>query len=71
MAESPEKQPLNPAAISLIDAAKVLSKTGGKAVDAEMLEEDLSEGAPQNPDGTINLMNYAAWLVKEMAKRAN
>jgi hypothetical protein len=30
-----------------------------------MLEADLAVGAPANPDGTINLVHYAAWLVKE------
>ena len=26
---------------------------------------DLASGAPRNPDGTINLIEYAAWLAKE------
>ena len=58
-------------AMSIHEAARLLSKVSGKGVDSEMLEEDIAEGAPTNPDGTINLVNYAAWLVKEMAKRAN
>ena len=33
----------------------------------EMIRRDVEDGAPQNPDGTINLVEYAAWLVKEMA----
>ena len=31
--------------------------------DAAVLVE--VAGAPQNPDGTINLIEYAAWLAKE------
>ena len=58
-------------AMSIHEAARLLSKVSGKGVDSEMLEEDIAEGAPANPDGTINLVNYAVWLVKEMAKRAN
>lgn len=71
MAETLEKQALSPMAMQIRDAARLLSKVSGKGVEPEMLEEDMAEGAPTNPDGTINLVNYAAWLVKEMAKRAN
>jgi hypothetical protein len=31
-----------------------------------MLQADIEAGAPTNPDGTINLVNYAVWLVGEM-----
>ena len=61
------KPGLNPAALSVEDAAKVLSRMGGKPVTADMLEADIDAGAPTNADGTINLVRYAAWLVKEMA----
>jgi hypothetical protein len=33
----------------------------------EMIEADVDDGAPVNPDGTLNLVHYAAWLVKEIA----
>ena len=36
----------------------------------EMLQADIDDGAPTNPDGTMNLVQYAAWLVKEMARGA-
>jgi hypothetical protein len=58
---------LNPAALPLADAARVLTRLGGKAVSEAMLRDDISAGAPVNADGTINLVHYAAWLVKEMA----
>ena len=32
---------------------------------------DIDAGAPTNGDGTINLVQYAAWLVKEMANRGD
>jgi hypothetical protein len=32
-----------------------------------MLRADLAAGAPVNPDGTLHLVRYAAWLVREMA----
>jgi hypothetical protein len=33
-----------------------------------MLEADRAAGAPANPDGTVNLVHYAAWLVKESGR---
>ena len=61
---------LNPAALPVADAARVLTRLGGKAVTEEMLRADLDAGAPTNADGTINLVHYAAWLVREMNAQA-
>ena len=58
---------LNPAALPVTDAARVLTRLGGKAVNEAMLRADIDAGAPVNADGTLNLVHYAAWLVKEMA----
>jgi len=33
-----------------------------------MLGDDVLAGAPTNADGTLNLVHYAAWLVKEMGR---
>lgn len=63
MAEGPK---LNPTAMTLTDAARLLSAAGGAAVTVDMLTADVEAGAPTNPDGTLNLMHYTAWLVKEM-----
>ena len=56
---------LSPTALSLDDAARVLTAAGGGQVTAEWLRADVKAGAPLNPDGTLNLVRYAAWLVKE------
>ncbi len=48
---------LNPTALPLADAARLLSA--------------VAAGAPTNDDGTLNVAHYAAWLVKEMAARAD
>ena len=58
---------LNPGALSVADAARVLTRLGGKPVTEAMLRADIDAGAPTNTNGTINLVHYAAWLVKEMA----
>ncbi len=58
---------LNPAALPVADAARVLSRLGGKAVTEAMLRADIDAGAPANADGSINLVHYTAWLVKELS----
>jgi len=68
---SGNKPGLNPAALRVEDAAKVLSRVGGKPVTADQLEADIDAGAPTNADGSVNLVHYAAWLVKEMSGRAD
>ncbi|MCC7424460.1 MAG: hypothetical protein IT428_29685 [Planctomycetaceae bacterium] len=67
MPRDAEKQPLSPAAITLRDASRLLSHVGGATVTEEMLQADIEDGAPLNPDGTFNLVHYAAWLVKSLA----
>ena len=64
--ESPKK--MDPTALSIADAAQILSKAGGRLVAETTLGTDIDAGAPTNPDGTINLVHYAAWLVKEMGR---
>lgn len=59
---------INPAALSLADLARVLTAAGGRAVDVARLEADVAADAPRNPDGTINLVHYAAWLVEQEAR---
>lgn len=58
---------LNPSALSIADAARLLTAAGGQLVTAEMIQSDVDAGAPTNTDGTINLIHYAAWLVKQQA----
>ncbi len=62
---------LNPTALPLVDAARLLTAVGGQAVTVEMLQADVAAGAPTNADGTLNLVSFAAWLVKEMASGAD
>ena len=64
-------QPLNPNALRVTDAAWVLTKVGGGPVSEDMLMGDIESGAPMNADGTLNLVHYAAWLVRELSGRAD
>ena len=59
---------MNPLRLRLRDAARMLSVASGQAITAEKLEQDVVMGAPTNQDGTLNLVHFAAWLVKEMAR---
>ena len=65
--EPPRKPVLSLTALSLEDTAKLLTKAFGQSVTVEMLEADRLAGAPANGDGTLNLVHYAAWLVRETA----
>ena len=63
------KNSLSPTSLPVADAARLLTRAGGQAVRVEMIEADVAAGAPANADGTINLVHYAAWLVREMGNR--
>lgn len=71
MSGESQKTAVNPTALTVEQAARVLSAAGWKPVTAQMIRDDLDDGAPANPDGTINVVHYAAWLVKEMSRRAD
>ena len=65
-AEGRQGGPLNPQALRLEDLARILSASGPRPVTLEMLEADIDDGAPVNADGTMNLVEYARWLIREM-----
>ncbi len=65
--ETPAGGGLNPNALSVANAVRLLAKVSGERVTEEMIRADLAAGAPANRDGSINLVHYAAWLVKEMS----
>ena len=46
------------------ELVQLLSRTGSRTMTAEQLEADIAAGAPLNENGTINLMAYAAWILK-------
>ena len=72
MAENPGAEAasgLNPSALIPLNAARLLTKASGHSIAVETIQADLAAGAPANADGTINLVHYAAWLVREMAEK--
>ena len=43
---------------------RILKQAGARLITEESLAEDIATGAPKNEDGTVNLIEYAAWLAK-------
>ncbi len=43
---------------------RLLKQSGSRMISAETLAADFEAGAPKNQDGTVNLIEYAAWLAK-------
>ena len=67
-AQGRQGSPLNPQALRLDVLARILSAAGPKVVTVDMLQADIDAGAPTNADGTLNLVHYVAWLLKEMRR---
>ena len=53
-------------ALSTSELAGLLKRAGARYVSEDAIREDIAAGAPVNSDGTISLIAYAAWLIKEM-----
>ena len=62
-AKAPSEGQVNPAALTVEQLARML------AVPAEKVRDHVAAGAPAGPDGTINLVHYAAWLNREFGRR--
>lgn len=59
------EHPINPLALTISNAAQLLSKAGGRLIQPQQIEADVAAGAPTNGDGTLNLVTYAAWLSQQ------
>jgi hypothetical protein len=59
---------IDPTRLTAEQASKLLSAAAKIRIPVEQITEDLAAGAPANTDGTINLVHYAAWIVKEMGR---
>lgn len=62
-----ESSQLKITALSVADLTKLLKHAGSRTVSEEAVRSDIEAGAPVNADGTVNLITYAAWLIKEMS----
>ena len=57
-----------PNALSPEQLATILGRISREHITAEMIAQDIDAGAPTNSDGTLNVIHYTAWLVREMAE---
>jgi len=57
-----------PSALSPEQLATILERISREHITAEMIAQDIDAGAPTNPDGSLNVIHYSAWLVREMAE---
>jgi len=67
-APSPADGPVNPLAMTVAQAAKVLSAVGAGVVTEDLIRRHIAAGTPTGPGGRINLVHYAAWLNRELAR---
>ena len=62
------KNPIDPNRLTPEQAAKLLSAAAKIRIPEENIVLDIENGAPTNQDGSINLVHYIAWMVKEMGR---
>ena len=54
----------NPRALTKEQVVTVLKYSGSRTISLAALEADIEEGAPLNEDGTMDIIAYAAWILK-------
>ena len=62
---------INPLAMTVADAAKILSAVGVGQVSEAVLRKHIAAGAPRNADGSISIVNYAAWLNERLNREGH
>ncbi|MBI5724826.1 MAG: hypothetical protein HZA50_12775 [Planctomycetes bacterium] len=60
----PAANRVDPLAMTVAQAAKILSAVGNGLVTEEILRRHIAAGAPTTADGKVNLVHYAVWLNK-------
>jgi len=54
----------NPRALPKELVVRALRAAGSRTITEESLEADIASGAPVNEDGTVDVIAYAAWILK-------
>ena len=60
----------DPQRLAVAQLARVLTAAGGRKVTAAEINQDLADGAPRNPDGSIHVVHFTAWLVSQTRTEA-
>ena len=58
-------------ALSVPDLVKLLKHAGSRYASEDAVQKDIESGAPVNPDGSINLIHYTAWLLNKEVHNVN
>jgi len=66
MGATDPKSGLKITALSIADAAKVLASAYGRKVTEDQVRQVAEAGGLIRPDGTISLLEYTAFLAKEV-----
>jgi hypothetical protein len=59
---------IDPQKMAPDEAARLLSRIAGKPISETTIRSDITRGAPTNADGSLNLVVYGAWLVRQLAE---
>jgi len=62
-----QQKSLKITALTAAEIAKVLSSASGRQITKEQVREVAEQGNLVRPDGTISLLEYTAFLVRELA----
>jgi len=54
-------------ALTIDQMAKILSASGAREITEQMIQQAIESGAAALPDGRINLIEFAAWLEKDLS----
>lgn len=63
---SESRQTLRITALTVPDAARILAAAYRRRVSEDQVQEVAEAGGLIRPDGTINLLEYTAYLVREL-----
>lgn len=55
---------MQPTALTVAELVRLMQRAGSRTISEESVRKDLGQGAPVNPDGTLHLLHYSAWLAR-------
>ena len=62
---------INPTALPLETLLDLLRKGGCRALTEGDMQDMIAAGLPANADGTVNLIQLTAWLLKEVNRNGS
>ena len=64
----PNNTTVNPLALPAGDALRMLRRSGCPQMSDETLQRLIDDGLPLNADGTLNIIEFTAWMLKEVRR---